>query len=81
MQRSGVVNTQCNVEDDNNPVDTHSVIEESTAEPPDAKRPPIDWPAMSEATKHLRFSEPYFLTSGGCPCKGSLLENIETYLG
>ena len=39
MQHSGVVNTKGNAEDDNNTVGTHSVIDESTAEPPDGKAP------------------------------------------
>ena len=58
MQRTEVVHTtEGNAEDDDNPVNTHSVIDESTAEPPDVRRPPINWPAMSEAEKWSAMDE------------------------
>ncbi len=58
MQRTEVVHTvECNAEDDIYPFNTHGVIDESTAEHPDVRRPPIDWPAMSEAEKWSAMDE------------------------
>ena len=50
MQRSGADLPPGNASDDNSQVNNHSAVDESTADPPGARCPPIKWPSMSDSS-------------------------------
>ncbi len=50
MQRSGADLPPCNASDDSSQVYNHRAVDESTADPPGARRPPIKWPSMSDSS-------------------------------